>query len=303
MSSADEMRVFARVVARGSFSSAAEDLELSPSAVSKLVTRLEARLGARLFHRTTRRLSLTPEGEAYHLRAQSILAAIDDAEAEVSRSQTPQGRLRVNSIVPFVVQLTAALPDFAARYPTVQVELTASDRIVDLLAENADVGIRTGAISDASLVVRKIATVERHIYASPKYLARRGTPLSSDELADHDCITITTIAGGNRWLFKESGKTRTVEIAVGIMVDNSEAALQVAIAGGGIIRIGDVVAADAVREGRLVQLFAENHLVEPVQLSAVYPLGRQGMPKVRVFIDFLVERFRHAPWRQRASAV
>jgi DNA-binding transcriptional LysR family regulator len=151
MQVAEDMRVFARVVEKGSFSAAAEDFGMSPSAVSKLITRLEDRLGARLLHRTTRRLALTPEGQSYHLRVRDILAAIDDAEMEVARSQTPHGRLRVNSIVPFAILFVAsALSDFAARYPKIDIELTASDRIIDLIAENADVGIRTGVVRDTS---------------------------------------------------------------------------------------------------------------------------------------------------------
>ena len=297
MPSAEDMRVFVRVVEKASFSAAAEEFEMTPSAVSRLITRLEKRLGARLLHRTTRRLALTPEGQIYHRRARDILAAIDDAEVEVSRSQSPQGRLRVNSMVPFAIQLVAALPEFAARYPNIDLDLTATDRVVDLIAENADVAIRTGRITDASLVVRKIAEVYRHIFASPLYLKRRGTPVSPHELDDHQCITITSIAGGNRWAFREKKQVRFIDIRKAIAVDNSDAALQMALTGAGIVRLADIVVGDAVRDGRLVQLFRDSHVVEPVQVSAVYPLGRQGMPKVRAFIDFLVEKFRRAPWR------
>ena len=298
MDSTADMRAFARVVERGSFSAAAEEIGITPSAVSKLVTRLEDRLGVRLFHRTTRRLALTPEGETYHLRARDILAAIEDAEAEVAQGgRTPQGKLRVNSIVPFVLrQLAPALPDFVARYPKIEVEIASTDRIVDLLAENADVAIRSGVIDDPSLVVRKIAHLERGIFAAPSYLARRGTPRSPDELTDHECIRFSTLAG--HWLFRLDGQEKVFEAPNRITVDSSEAAFQLALGGIGIIRIADLVVGHAVREGRLVQLLADCHVVEPVQLSAVYPLGRHRMPKVRAFIDFLVERFAHAPWRQ-----
>ena len=154
-------------------------------------------MGVRLIHRTTRRLSLTPEGEIYHRKVRDILAAIDDAEVEVSRAQTPQGRLRVNSYVTFALQhIAPILPDFFARYPKVEIELTVTDRIVDLLADNADVAIRTGTVDDPSLVVRKITDVERGIFASPQYLARRGTPLTSDQLGEHDCIKLTSSSAG-----------------------------------------------------------------------------------------------------------
>jgi len=298
MNSTGDMLVFVQVVERASFSAAAETLGITPSATSKVITRLEGRLGVRLLHRTTRRLSLTPEGEIYHRRVRDILAAIDDAEVEVSRSRTPQGRLRVNSFVTFALQhLSPVLPDFVARYPNVEIELTVTDRIVDLLVDNADVAIRSAPIDDPSLVVRKISHVERGLFASPQYLAKRGTPQRADHLAVHDCIKLTSSSAGHRWLFQEDGTVKMIDIKGCITVDNSEAALQLALAGVGIARLGDMVVGNAVRDGRLIQLLANCHVVEPIQFSAAYPLGRQHMPKVRAFIDFLVERFRDAPWR------
>jgi DNA-binding transcriptional LysR family regulator len=301
MEAKTEMRVFARVVERGSFSAAADDLGITPSAVSKLIARLEERLAVRLLHRTTRRLALTPEGETYHLRARDILAAIEDAETEVSQTGAPRGRLRVSSVVPFVLHyLAPALPDFLARYPNIDVEIAATDRIVDLLADNADIGIRTGPVDDPSLVVRRIGHVERRIFAAPAYLARHGTPRSPDQLADHVCIRISP-APGHRWHFHVGGQPQAFEIPHRIVVDSSEAALQLAVAGVGIVRLADIVVGHAVRAGQLVQVLADHCVVEPVQLSAVYPLGRQRMPKVRAFIDFLVERFGHCPWRGQAK--
>jgi DNA-binding transcriptional LysR family regulator len=298
MSQTGDMLVFARVIERGSFAAAAETLGITPSAVSKIVTKLERRLGVRLLHRTTRRLSLTPEGEVYRLRARDILAAIDAAEVEVSRGQMAQGRLRVNSFATFALQhLAPALPSFIAQYPKVEIELAVTDRIVDLLAENADVALRTGAIDDPSVVVRKIAHVERGIFASPDYLSRRGAPKTFDELTAHDCIKLTSNSAGHRWLFQEDGAVKVFDVKGLITVDNTEAALQLALAGVGIVRLGDMVVSNAVRDGRLVQLLTDRHVVEPIQFSAIYPLGRQHMPKVRAFIDFLLKKFKHAPWR------
>lgn len=294
-----DMRVFVKVVASGSFSAAAATLGLTPSAVSKLVARLEDRLGVRLLHRTTRRLALTPEGETYHLRARDILAAIDDAEAEVSRAgAVPQGRLRVNSGTAFALhELAPVLPEFLARYPQVEVDLSITDRVVDLLAENADVALRTGAVTDPSLVVRKIADVARGIFASPAYLARRGRPATPDDLAGHDCIVLSSVPAINRWPFRHGAGTRVVEVQSRVLVDGAEAALRLAIAGAGIVRLGDLLVGRALSEGLLVPLLADCHVVEPVAMSAVYPQGRHRMPKVRVFLDFLVERFARAPWR------
>lgn len=304
MDTASDMQVLVRVVERGSFSAAAMDLRVTPSAVSKLISRLEDRLDVRLLHRTTRRLSLTPEGETFYLRSRDILAAIEDAETEVSSAgQRPRGRLRINCGTAFALhQLAPALPDFIALYPDVEVELVVDDRVVDLLAENADVGLRTGAVTDPSLIARRIAHVERGIFAAPSYLRRRGTPRTPDDLAGHDCIVLSFASAINRWPFHDGHEVRIVEIASRIIIHEAEAALRLAIGGAGIVRLGDLIAGAAMREGQLVPLLTEHHVVEPVPLSAVYPQGRHRMPKVRVFIDFLVERFGHAPWRQGAGA-
>jgi DNA-binding transcriptional LysR family regulator len=300
MDSASEMRVFVRVVERSSFSAAADDLGLTPSAVSKLVSRLEDRLGVRLLHRTTRRLALTPEGETYHLRAREILNAIEEAESEVSLSgSTPRGRLRINTGTAFVLhELVVCLPDFMERYPELELELSVTDRVVDLLAENADVAIRTGPVNEPSLVVRKIANAERGIFAAPAYLARHGNPLLPSELVNHNCIVVNSIATVNRWPFRDQGGTKIIEVASKIVVDDAEVALRLAIAGAGIARVSDLLVGEAVRRGLLVPLFVDEHIPDTLPVSAVYPQGRHRMAKVRAFVDFVVERFKGAPWRQ-----
>ncbi|MFY9626070.1 MAG: LysR family transcriptional regulator [Rhodoplanes sp.] len=300
MSSPFDMRAFVRVVERGSFSAAGKDLGLTPSAVSKLVSRLEDRLGTRLLHRTTRRLALTPEGEIYELRARDILSAIEDAEMEVTRAgTTPRGRLRINMGTAFMLHaLARALPDFLARYPDIEVELSVTDRHVDLLAENCDVAIRTGPFDDPSLIARTIARTERHVFGSPDYLARRGTPKTPDDLAHHDCIRLSSMPALNRWPFAGPDGPRVIEISGRIAVDDAEAALRLAIAGAGLIRVADLLAGNAARRGELVPLLMDYHFVEPVPVSAAYPAGRHRMAKVRAFIDFLVERFSGQPWSQ-----
>jgi DNA-binding transcriptional LysR family regulator len=299
MDSAAVMRAFARVVERGSFSAAADDLGLTPSAISKMVTRLEDRLGVRLLHRTTRRLSVTPEGEIYHLRARDILAAIADADAEVSRAgQVPRGRLRVNCMAAFGVhQLVPALPEFRERHPQIEIDLVISDRLIDLLVENADIGIRTGLVTDPSLVAKKFAEYARGLYASPAYLARRGTPGIPEDLREHDCIVMSMMPSSHRWEFRDGNQVRGLDVANRILVDSAEATLQLAIAGGGVARAADMLVSDAVRNGTLIPVLSDSYIAEKVPLSAVYPQGRHRMPKVRVFIDFLTEKFSHAPWR------
>jgi DNA-binding transcriptional LysR family regulator len=297
MSAITDLRIFVKVVDRGGFAAASKDLGLTPSAVSKLVSRLEDRLGARLLHRTTRRLALTPEGETYHARARDILAAIEDAEAEVSRSgQRPRGRLRV-SCCSFATHLMPVMPDFTARFPEVELEFAITDRVVDLLAENGDVAIRIGTVQDPSLVARKVTEVRRGLFAAPSYLASHGSPRRPDDLRDHDCIVTRLVLSSHRWPFREGGQERVVEVGPRVQVDSGYAALQLAIAGGGIVRLTDMIVAQAVREGRLEPVLSESHVVQVLPLSVVHPQGRQRMPKVRAFLDFIVERFSHPPWR------
>lgn len=297
-----DIRAFAQVVEKGNFTAAATELDLTPSAVSKLITRLENRLGVRLLNRTTRRLSLTTEGETFYLRVRDILAAIEDAEAEVSLAgQNPRGRLRINCMTGFAFhELARVLPRFIERYPEVSIELAATDRVVDLLAENADVGLRSGKIVDVSLVARKIAIFERGLYASPSYLERRGTPSTPDDLKDHLCI----VRAGKPpyiWPFNINGQLTEVGISSRLVVDNAETALRLVLAGGGIARIADILVGEAVREGHLVTVLRGFHNPDPIPLSAVYPHGRHRMPKVRAFIDFLIEEFSNSPWRNSAA--
>jgi DNA-binding transcriptional LysR family regulator len=300
MSDISDLRVLVRVVDCGGFSAAAKQLDLTPSAVSKLISRLEDRLGVRLLHRTTRRLALTPEGETYHLRARDILAAIEDVEAEVARAgQRPHGRLRVNCVPAFALhRLVGDLPAFRARYPEVELELSITDRVVDLLAENADIAIRTGPIEDPSLVAQKIGAIRRELFASPDYLARRPPPRLPEELREHDCIVLKLSPNSQRWPFRDRGEVKFIDVGSRMLIDNGEAALRLAIAGGGIARLADLIVADAICEDKLEPVLRDVTFAEPVPLSAVYPQGRHRMPKVRAFLDFLLERYSHCPWRQ-----
>jgi DNA-binding transcriptional LysR family regulator len=293
------MRVFVRAVERGSFSAAARDVGQTPSAVSKLVTRLEDRLGVRLIHRTTRRLALTPEGEIYFARARAILNDIEEAEVEVTRARgAPRGRLRINSGTAFGLhQLAPALPEFLGRYPEIDVDLTITDRIVDLMEENADIAVRSGTTDNLPHIVRKITDLERVICAAPSYLARRGTPRTPAELAEHDCIVVSAQTGLNRWPFRTRAGVDVFEVRPRARTDDVEAAARLAIEGAGIVRLADVVVGDPIRRGELVSILADVNYVEPLPLSAIYPAGRHRLPKVRVFLDFVIERFSHAPWR------
>src|SRR5262245_38105632 len=270
MQDTSDMRAFVRVVERNSFSAAAEDLGISASAVSKLVARLEDRLGARLIRRTTRRLSLTPEGELYFARTRKILADIEDAEAEIARAGVaPRGLLRINTGSAFAThQLAHALPQFVASYPDLAVELSVTDHMVDLVEDYSDVAIRAGPVPDTNLSARKIADFERMICAAPSYLARYGVPQGAADLAKHVCISLT-LAEATRWPFRTSRGIEQIEIAPRLTCDNAEVALRLALAGAGIVRLGDVLVSEPIRRGLLVPLLTDVHFAEPIALSAI----------------------------------
>lgn len=289
--SSDEIALFARVVAKGSFAAAAIEGRQTASAVSKAVTRLETKLGVRLFERTTRRLSLTPEGETLLAHGETILAALEAAEADVVAGRgTPRGRLRVSvgsGLAKY--RLAPALHRFVQRYPEVALEVLATDRRVDLLAEGIDVALRTGPLADSTLIARRLGVAGRMICASPSYIARRGAPRSPDDLAHHDCLVIAGAEALSEWPFRIGDRTRVVRVDGKVVSDSAEVLRDLAISGLGLVRLIDFLLEDAVADGRLVHVLPDVHMPETVPIWAVLPPGRQQLPRVRVFIDFLAE--------------
>jgi DNA-binding transcriptional LysR family regulator len=299
MDRATEMAIVAAILERGGFTAAGSALGLTPSAVSKAITRLEARLGVRLFERTTRRMVATPEGEAYAEAAKRILAEIEQAEAAVMEGQgRPSGRLRVNTGTAFLVhQLARVLPEFMAQYPDLHLDLTVSDHMADLVAEGADVAIRTGAVGDHHLAARRFAEIRRVICASPAYLERSGMPQKPSDLADHCCINVASSPSLSLWPFTVAGRSEVVETRGSVNADNVAGILALGLAGVGIVRLANLVVVDAVRKGLLVPLLTDMHVADPVPVSLVFPAGRQRLPRVRVFIDFMVREFKGSPWQ------
>jgi DNA-binding transcriptional LysR family regulator len=292
-----QLKAFIKVAEHGNFTYSAEELGITPSAMSKLISRLEDRFGVKLFHRTTRKLSLTHEAETLLIRARDIVAAIEDAEGEISESgASPRGRLKINCVTGFAFHvLSQALPEFMQRYPLIQVDLATTDRIVDLVAENVDVGIRTGTVTDLNLVNMSFAQFERMLYTSPEYLRRHGTPQSPEQLANHQCVIMSS-KSITHWPFVIDGKTSEIPINAHIVVDNAEAALRIVLAGGGIARGANMQIAQAMREGAIVPVLQRFHSHNLSAISAVYLQGRQRLPRVRVFLDFLKEKFSSSPW-------
>ncbi|UCV12671.1 LysR family transcriptional regulator [Dechloromonas denitrificans] len=298
-----EMTAFVRAVELGGFTPAAREMGLTPSALSKLVSRLEDRLGVRLLTRSTRRQQMTAEGEAFFNRARPILSAIDEAEAEIAQAgQYPRGLLRLHCGSAFGMhQLTPAIPLFLEAYPDVELELTISDQLPGPGEDHFDLIVRIGALDDSSAIARRICNVERVICAAPAYLARCGTPRTPDDLQQHNCLWITSLPALRRWPFDTDDGVRVVHIGGNVVANNTETVLQLALAGVGITRLTDIVAGEALRSGALVPILTDWHHVEPVPLYATYPGGRHVSPKVRAMIDFLVDTFGQMPWRQAAA--
>jgi DNA-binding transcriptional LysR family regulator len=302
---ANEMAVFERVVARGSFAAAADDVGLSASAVSKLISRLENRLGVRLINRTTRRLALTAEGEIYRKRAHEILAAIEAAEGELlSGRSAPRGHLRVHA-PPVMISdhFAPALPDFLMRYPRLTIEFLVANRLVDLIAENVDVSMRTGQLPDSSMVAIKIIDLSQIVCASPKYLAAHGHPLTPSDLTKHACLPLTSLPEATKWEFLQEGKPVAVEVAGPVGADSSDVLVKLAIEGLGIVRLGELAIASALVHGSLVQVLPNVQVQHGYPLWALMPPGRQRSAKARAFLEFLAQCLGRAPWRARMPKV
>lgn len=284
-----EMEVFARVVEEGGFTAAAKAMSMTPSAVSKLVARLEARLGSRLINRSTRKLQLTAEGLTFHERTLRVLADLDEAERSVAACAVPRGRLRINANVPFGLHhLLPLVPKFMALNPEVQVDVTLTDQIIDLLDERTELAIRVGPMRPSQLVARKLGDSRTVLVASPDYLARRGTPQHPDDLAGHDLITFNFSRQSDAWPFKIAGERVDYPARGRAMVGDGESATHLALAGQGITKLGIFHIVDHIRAGRLVPVLDDFNSGELETVSAVY-VGHAGpLPaRVRAFIDFL----------------
>ncbi len=299
----DDLTAFVKVVESGGFSAAAPALQLTPSAVSKLIGRLEERLGVRLLQRTTRQVRCTPEGEAYYQRVSRLLADLQASERElIDGSATPRGLLRVTTSVAIGLhQLAPLVPEFLDRYPALRLDLTIDDRVNDLVAEGFDLAVRLGRAVDSSLKARKIGDVYRHIYAAPSYLKHHGTPQTPDDLLKHNCLNFSTQTVLNRWPMKYKDKARLSELEVrgNFLGNNGELLQQMTLAGVGLMRLADMVATEPEREGKLVRVLERYDPGESFPLYAVWPQGRFTPPKLRVFVDFLLEKFTPVPpWRR-----
>jgi len=281
---------FARVGSLGSFSAAARSLSISPSAISKSVRRLEERLGVSLFTRTTRSLSLTPEGRDLFERAVDLLRDAEMIEqAAMSARAEPAGTLRIATSLPIGVHLVApALPAFRRLCPKVTIDLRISDQVADITEQAIDIAIRIGEIPDTQLKSRKLGPCRLGAYASPKYLAARGTPMHPDDLKGHDIVNLRYQSSGQafRWPFQIGGRTVEFVPAASIVADVSDAVVAALVAGGGIGLTADFLAAPYLARGELIPILA-NHAVERNNLTVLWPANRGANPAVRAFLDWL----------------
>ena len=287
-----EMQVFLRVVEAGSFSEAARLLLMTPSTVSKLIGRIEARLGVRLLERSTRRLSLTAEGQVYYEKSLALLAELDEVKRGLSRgAASAGGTIRVNASVAFgVLGLEPLLPAFWETHPNIVVNLSLSDEMVDLYLDRTDVAFRVGALQDSTMMARRMGVAKRKIVAAPRYLERRGVPMSSDDLAGHNCLGFNFRRAAPVWPLKESGRIVDRALNGSLLANNGETVRRMAIAGVGLARLGDYHVREDVASGRLVEVLSSAVEGDDEQIHAIY-LGGPRLPhRVRVFLDFVTPR-------------
>jgi DNA-binding transcriptional LysR family regulator len=284
-----ELLVFVRAAESGSFSQAARELSLSQPSVSRIIGELEARLGVMLLLRSTRKITLTDAGALFLGRAREILASIEDAEDAARGLDSLRGTIRV--VIPIVYgtrEIIPRLAKFLAMHPLLRVELSVADQRQDLVAEGADVAIRTGDLDDSTFGARKLATLTRMLVASPAYLAARGTPRTPADLASHDCISGPGNFGRTSWSFRRGASEISVDVNGRICTNSGPGMLASALAGLGIAVMSTVMAGDELSAGRLVPLL-RGYKLPSIDVHAVFPSGPRPSAKVRALVDYLTD--------------
>jgi len=292
-----EMQVFSAVVEAGSFTAAADVLDMSKAAVSRYVAELEERLGVRLLHRTTRKLSPTTEGGIFHARCRELLGNLDEAEAEItSRSGEASGLLKLNVPVSFgLMHLAPLWPAFLARHPKLLLDISLSDRVVDLVEEGFDAAVRIGQLPPSSLIGRRLASTRLVLCASPAYLARRGEPAAPTDLLDHDTISYSLFSTGEHWPFTGPEGAATVQVRPRMRTNSGDTCRAAALQDQGIILQPTFIVGPDLAAGTLRETMTGYRSLE-LGIHAVYPSRKFVSPKVRLLVDFLVEAFADQTW-------
>jgi DNA-binding transcriptional LysR family regulator len=299
------MQVFSRVAALGSLSAAARALGMSQTMATKHIAATEERLGVKLLHRTTRRLTLTEAGRRYLESVERILADVEDAESSAAADRFEvRGTLRVNAPLSFGVREIAPLmAAFCHRHPGLVVDLGLSDRVVDLIEEGWDLAIRIGRLPDSSLTSRRLAPSRLVLAAAPAYLDAHGTPVRVEDLQRHNCLgyTLSRVQSPNRWIFGPEGRS-SVAVSGSFKASNGDALLAAALSGLGVIYEPTFLVGDALRSGALVPLVLDEPFYDGLGIFALHPAARMAPAKVRALIDFLAARFGpRPPWDRDLS--
>jgi DNA-binding transcriptional LysR family regulator len=294
-----EMRVFISVVDTGGFTAASHQLVISQSFVSQTIANLERRLNVQLLHRSTRGHRLTWEGEQFLVDCRRILSQIELAEAQITSAHSKiNGELRISAPLAFGLdQITQLLPKVMVDHPNVVFHLALSDSTANLIEDKVDIAIRMGILSESSLRSRRLCDLQRIIVAAPSYLAIRGTPQKPSDLCRHNCLMWEgPIDHLNRWPFKVEGITETPTVNGNFRSDNGLTLFELCVAGVGVMRLAEHLALPAIRSGRLVPLLQDYQVNDDSAISAVFMPGRELLPRVRNFVDYLVDFFRQPPW-------
>jgi DNA-binding transcriptional LysR family regulator len=290
------IKLFHRVVETGSFSLAARELRLTQPQVSKTVASLELSLGTRLLQRSTRRIALTDDGHIYYQRSQELLSELDSIEQLVGRRRSaPEGRLKIGCPVGFGrLHLGHRLGRFLAAFPNVQVELSMSDRFVDLIAEGIDVAIRIGEIRDSSLITRRLGETSRLVVGAPAYFDLHGEPSSPSELKTHNCLVYTELSTGNEWVFQRGSEAQKVRVNGNFSANNSEVLREAILSGIGIGVAPNWLFGQEFHAGEVRAVLRE-FSPPPLPIQVVYPSRHLQSAKVRAFVEFIAYEFHHSP--------
>ncbi|OON36463.1 LysR family transcriptional regulator [Izhakiella australiensis] len=295
----DDLLLFVTVVENGSFSRAAEQLDVATSVVSRAVKKLETKLGVSLLNRTTRQLSLTQEGERYFRRVQKVLQEMSEAEEEIIGDQhSPRGDLRIDASTPVILHLLMPMiKPFLSRYPGMTLSLVSSESFINLIERKVDIAIRAGNLDDSTLRARPLFISHRRIVAAPAYIAERGMPQRVEDLSTHDCLAFIETARLNRWPVK-TADNRFFTIPPGSSANSGETLKQLCLTGNGIACLSEFMVDKEIAEGTLVQILPDRTVPEEMPFHAVYYSDRSVSPRIRVFIDFLYDYIEKQPWKR-----
>ena len=286
-----ELAIFIRVVELGSFSAVARACDMTPSAVSKLIARLEKRLGVRLLNRSTRQFQLTSEGCQFYEQGLQILSELDELEQSVTANHTPKGRIRIHTSFSYWTHfLVPCISLFNQRYPEIELEAHLSDEVINLVEQRIDVAIRTGPLKSSNLVARSLGNTHKHYVCSPRYITQCGCPQHPNELSEHQLLDVSYQRQNKTWLFKKENQEITLVPTQVLRVNHGEAILQLALADAGIAQLNEFQVRKALEQKQLIKILEDWNVNASEEFHAVWIWHDKYVPKrVRVFLDFLVE--------------